>query len=124
HLRQREQRIAFAGLYAKHFGRLVSNFVKFKLLVIDKSQSIDPNVDRPGNFLDRRGFSVPVYLRVQEVFCETKLFELLERCLRIIFARNRLQNASAIQRLNDLSDVLVQPEILVLQKNTVPERMI
>src|SRR5437660_1554478 len=79
---------------------------------------------RPGDGPHASRFGVPPDLRIQEVLLNPELRQLGQRQVWVVAAGDRVQDAALVQHLQRLAYAGPQSDIVVLQQDAVPDRII
>lgn len=119
-----KQRAVFGRIYAGHFRMDALHLVAFEGLIVNEQNRILADVQVAAYFLDRCRLRIPVDFRIQEIRFNAEFPQLAHRVLRIVPARNRMQDAPRVQFRQNLPDARLQRDLARLQQNAVPHRMV
>ena len=87
------------------------NFSQFESGVVNEQKTVQADVQLLSDGADRLAFGLPRNLRAQEILLKIKLPDCPHRIFTIIFAGNRMKDATAIERFDDFLHAGLEPQL-------------
>src|SRR6185295_11562401 len=109
---------------AKHLRQRERHLVALVRLVVDERDGFEADVEVLRDPLDRAALRTPMDLRVEEVLEEAELAQLRERRPPVVAARDRMQDAASVERLDRFADPGPEAYLRVFEEDSVPDRVI